>query len=66
MQSIFPKLSFISIFVLWWWGREHMWRSHVHLLDRLILACSCGPVVESIALAAQKAVGSIPREHTYW
>ncbi len=24
------------------------------------------PVAQSIALAAQKVVGSIPREHPYW
>ncbi len=33
--------------------------------------CSCGsfklmPQMQSIALVAQKVVGSIPREHTYW
>ncbi len=26
----------------------------------------CVPVAQSIALAMQKFVGSIPKEHTYW
>ncbi len=50
-------------------GLHHIWKiCHVLIIDVKNTFPVRVPVAQwkSIALAAQKVMGSIPREHTYW